>query len=377
MKLLDEQLNCSLTGDFDKGWKICKKLEKLEKETRLHLQEDLQKSYIKYKQLEERNLNFIRARFNRGWYLMMHGDLLGGFTLMNEGRHAELWGNKHIGTKQPMWKGEDLNGKHILFVCEAGYGDQMLFVRFVKDISKRGGKVIVACDDYNLGSLFSKIQEVSAVINYQAALTVYHDYWIPSMAAPVALKTTYDDLTGLPYLKAKEEHIKSFESLIKSDKLKVGIRWLSMPKNGVSKTLGDTYIPRKFPSKLMFDAVMQDHVELYSLQRDEGIEDIPSSGVINLESSLSSWEHTAAIIANLDLVISSCTSVAHLSAAMGKPTWIIIPLMAYYTWALPGNKTPWYNSVKLFRQEIYGQWEEPFKKIKEDLQNISENKNGI
>jgi len=335
MKSLDEQLKYSLCGNFEEGWKICKELEEKQLKTKSQLFIETQDSYIKYKQLEEKNLNYIRANFNKGWYLMMQGDLLSGFTLMNEGRHADLWGNKHIGTNKPIWNGEDINGKYLLFACEAGYGDQMLFIRFVKEIANKGGKVIVVCDDYGLGSLFSRMPEVSAVVNPKAALSVYHDYWLPSMAVPQSLKTTYDDLSGNSYLSASEEHTNLFKSLIKSDKLKVGIRWLSMPKESVCNTLGDAYIPRIFPSQLMFESVIQDHVQLYSLQRDEGTEQLPRlSGIVDLEPLLLSWEHTAGAIANLDLVISSCTSVAHLAAAMGKPTWIIVPLMAYYTWAL-------------------------------------------
>jgi hypothetical protein len=368
MELLDKQLQHSLHGNFEEGWDICQKLEKQMLESKAQLYTDIQESYVKYKQLEEKGINYIRANYNRGWYMMMRGDLLAGFTLMNEGRNADLWGNKHIGTDKPLWDGSNIDGKHILFVCEAGFGDQMLFIRFVKDIAKKGGKVIVACDDYGLSSIFSRIPEVSAVVDYKAALAVYHDCWIPSMAAPQILKTTYDDLSGNHYLTAKDECIESFKSLIQSDKLKVGIRWLSMPREGVCNTLGDAYLSRKFPADLMFNAVMQDHVQLYSLQRDEGSEQLPRmSGIVDLAPELKTWEDTAGAIENLDLVISSCTSVAHLAAAMGKPTWIIIPLMAYYTWALPGNKTPWYNSVKLFQQEVYEKWDAPFERIKENL----------
>ncbi len=368
MKLLDEQLKQSLHGNFEEGWKICKKLEEEIFQSKAQIYIDEQESYIKYKQMEEKRLNSIRANFNRGWYVIMHGDLYKGFSLMNEGRHASLWGNKHIGTDKPLWNGEDLGGKHILFVCEAGYGDQILFIRFVKEIAKKGGKVIVACDDYGLSSVFSRLPEVSAVVAYKNALSVYHDCWVPSMAAPQMLRTTYDNLSSSPYITARDEQVKGFESLIKSDKLKVGIRWLSMPREGVCNTLGDAYLSRKFPADLMFDAVMQDHVQLYSLQRDEGTEQLPRmSSIVDLEPLLQSWENTAGAIANLDLVISSCTSVAHLAAAMGKPTWIIVPLMAYYTWALPGNKTPWYDSVKLFRQEEYQKWDKPFEKVKQEL----------
>jgi ADP-heptose:LPS heptosyltransferase len=91
---------------------------------------------------------------------------------------------------------------------------------------------------------------------------------------------------------------------------------------------------------------------------------------LQLESTtlpIQSWEDTAGIIANLRLVITSCTAVAHLAGAMGVPTWVVVPILPYYTWALPGEKSPWYGSVTLFRQEKFGCWEAPFAKIKERL----------
>ena len=372
MQRLNEQLNHSLHGEFEKGFELSRELEKDMFKTKVQLYIDTEEAFIKFKQLEEKTHNYIRADFNRGWYEMMNGNLFEGFKLMNTGRNAGLWGNKHIGTDKPMWDGSELNGKHILFLCEAGLGDQILFIRFVKEIASKGGKVIVACEDYGLGSIFARMSEISAVINYQNALSIYHDCWIPSMAAPQVLKTEYSDLSGKPYLTAKPEFVDKFKKIIQSDKLKVGIRWLSMPGEGVCNTLGDAYLSRKFPAQLMFDAVIEnDNIQLYSLQRDEGVDQLPRmSGIIDLAPLLESWESTAGAIENLDLVITSCTSIAHLAAAMGVKTWVIVPLMSYYVWSLPGSVTPWYDSIKIFRQEIYGNWNDPFEKIREELNGI-------
>jgi hypothetical protein len=82
---------------------------------------------------------------------------------------------------------------------------------------------------------------------------------------------------------------------------------------------------------------------------------------------LATWEDTRNAIASCDLVISSCTSVSHLAAAMGVETWVVVPIMAYYLYALDGEKTPYYDSMTLFRQEVFGEWEEPFNKIKARL----------
>jgi sulfotransferase len=105
---------------------------------------------------------------------------------------------------------------------------------------------------------------------------------------------------------------------------------------------------------------------VYSLQRDSDIRDLPES-VVDLQNQIVTWDDTAAAIANLDLVITSCTSVAHLAAAMGKETWIIVPILPYHVWALPGERSPWYDSVRLFRQEVFGNWDAPLQKVKAEL----------
>ena len=86
-----------------------------------------------------------------------------------------------------------------------------------------------------------------------------------------------------------------------------------------------------------------------------------------LETSLADWKSTQKSISECELVITSCTSVAHLAAAIGVETWIVVPVLSYYLWALPGEKSPYYDGVTLFRQEMYGNWEVPFTKIKEKL----------
>jgi len=333
--LLDLQLLYSMQGKVKKSWEVCQEA------TKVFPDDD-------------------RVAYDRGWHIMMQGDLLGGFTLMNRGRNVETWGNAPIGSIRPIWNGEDIKGKHILFNCEAGFGDEITFIRFAKEITKLGAHVIVVCSP-DLAPLFARIPEMSAVVQRETALGVYHDYWVPSMLAPVVLKTQFSDLSGKPYLEPNLKHVKKFNIVINSNKLKVGIRWLGRE--------GEDYINRIFSKELFFDAVTQDHIQLYSLQKDHNEESLPKH-IVDLEPMLETWEDTAGAIANLDLVVSSCTSVAHLAAAMGKPTWVIPPLMMYYVWSYPGNKSPWYDSITLFRQEKYDEWEQPFNKMKEELNRV-------
>ena len=292
---------------------------------------------------------------------MLQKNLLEGFRLMSQGRNEEIWGNIPLRTNKPVWSGrEDIQGKTILFNCEAGFGDEIAFIRFAQEIAQKGTKVIAVCSS-EMASLFARIPEISATVRLEGALSVHHDYWMPSMLSPVVLERQYEDLSGKPYLTARPESIKKLAMFMDSDKLKVGIRWLGRE--------GDDYVNRIFSKELFFNAVTQDYVQLYSLQKDHPEEILPEN-IIDLDIMLQTWEDTAGAIANLDLVITSCTSVAHLSAAMGKPTWIVVPLMMYYIWCYPGNKSPWYDSVTLFRQEEYEEWNQPFEKIKEELRKL-------
>jgi hypothetical protein len=135
----------------------------------------------------------------------------------------------------------------------------------------------------------------------------------------------------------------------------IGLRWRGNPEFEHEQL-------RWFPPELLFNAV-KGHGPLWSLQKEDPQTNVPDS-VVNLEPLLGNWEQTALAINQLDLVITSCTGVAHLSAAMGKPTWVIVPAMPYYPWARPGNTSQWYPTVRLFRQKCYDKWKEPFDELR-------------
>lgn len=375
MSTIQEMLN--IAGSIENAEKMAQKFVKekspeflLDLELLYALQGKIKESWEICQQATKTFPNDDRVAYNRGWHIMLRGDLYEGFTLMNRGRNIGLWGNSPLETSKPIWNGvDDIEGKHILFNLEAGFGDEIVFTRFAKEIANLGAHVTLNAST-SLAPLFARIPEISSVIqkenipNGDASRTIYHDYWIPSMISPVLLKKQFDTISSKPYLTPNHEYVKKFSHFMKSDKLKVGIRWLGRE--------GEDYMNRLFDRELFFNAVTQDHVQLYSLQRDERIrkdyygKELPKH-IIDLEIVLDTWEDTAGAIANLDLVITSCTSTAHLAAAMGKPTWIIVPIMMYYIWAHSGNKSPWYDSATLFRQEVYGEWHQPFDKIKERL----------
>jgi len=320
---LDLQVASGKIGDFVEGWRLSEKLN------------------------EERPTDH-RAAYNRSWYLLKQGDIANGYKQMDRGRYCGIIGSKRPETPMPEWDGKAKGT--ILLYCDHGLGDQIHQVRYAKDLVARGNKVVVACTGM-LVQLFSTIEGVSAVIQHGAEFGLFHDFWTYAMVAPYPLGYTMADISGKPYIDRP--------TVIAGNKKRIGLRW-----QGSSKYEEDHN--KKFPYELMFSAIKDASVEyeFISLQKDEGAGDAPL-WVKNVP--LDSWTDTQRAIASCDLVISSCTSVSHLSAAMGIPTWVILPVMGYYLYAMDGEKTPYYDSMTLFRQQTFGDWQAPFDAIKKRL----------
>jgi hypothetical protein len=318
---LDLQLAASTTGDFAEGWRLAQQLE-----------------------VDEPNNH--RAAYNRGWYYLRQGQIQKGYQLMDRGRTAGVFGNKRPDVPTQQWDGKTKG--IVLLNLEGGLGDQIHQVRYAKYIAARGCKVIVACTG-SLASLFVDVEGVSSVIQHEAVFGIYHDFWVAGMSAVVPLGFELADISGAPYL--------TKPTTIKGRKKRIGLRWQG-------STQFEHEHHKAFPYELMFSAVKDADAEFISLQRDAGVEAAP--GWVK-QVPLNSWEDTRAAAASCDLVISSCTSVSHLSAAMGVETWVITPVMPYFLYALEGEATPYYDSMKLMRQEVFGDWQAPFDRIKDRL----------
>lgn len=359
----------SVAGSMEKAEQVAKDVDLLDYQMILALQGKFEESWEMCKQLEGTHPEQEKCAFNRGWHVLGH-DLHEGLGLMEVGRQIKVWGDSDkpdgIFTQTAMrpWDGKaNLKGKRVMLWGEGGIGDEIIGVRFAKAISDRGALPIIACSS-GLATLFARSLE-GAIVQKEVSLGSYFDEWIPSFRAPYSLGYSYETLPGQPYIKADPLYVKKWSYLTKSNRIKVGIRW-----RGLMAFEHEQF--RRFPFDMFFNAVDQRHVDLFSLQlsdcSDVNLMEYPQ--VNNLEPYLRSWEDTAGAIANLDLVITSCTSVAHLAAAMGKPTWVIVPILPYYIWAYRGDKSPWYDSVTLFRQEKYNEWKETFAKLRHHIADL-------
>jgi hypothetical protein len=284
----------------------------------------------------------LRAQFNLGWHELRHGNFRKGFEGMDRGRWLGVFGSPAI--PGPIWKDQPLVGSTVLLRSEGGLGDEILNFRFARSLRWRGAHPIVSCSR-TLAPLFAA-QGVACVTDPTAA---YYDYWIPAMSAAYVLGFDNESLPNQPYI---HRHPR-----IASGTLRVGLRW------GGNIGQADIEPARKLPVRELLRAVAGLPIDLVSFQRDADlISDFPGE-----TPQLHTWRDTQHELSQVDLLITSCTSVAHLAGAMGIPTWILTPIMPYYTWALPGDTTPWYPSVRLFRQVTPNDWAVPLAQVSEAL----------
>lgn len=335
MHLIDQQLNLMIRGRFDEAWKIAEELEKIDPTN-------------------------PRVKFNRGWFLIKQGKWQEGFQCLEYGRSLNVYGSPKLGTGKPIWYGEDLTNKTVIINLEAGYGDNITQARFATEIYKRGGKAILCCDK-TLHSLFSRIPGIHSCITYNELQSTYHDFWIPGFSCSWLFGHTVENFPNQPYIFPKKESVDVWKNILSCEKIKIGIRWSGNPKFEHQQF-------RLFPPHLLINLHKnRNHIQFFSLQRDTDLIELPDE-VSDLQHLLISWEDTAACIENMDLVISSCTSIAHLASAMGKPTWVVVPILPYHTWAHGEKHSPWYTKqTVVFRQKKFAHWQEVFKEVESEL----------
>jgi len=305
---------------------------------------------------------WFRHCFNRGWFKIQDGDYQAGCRLLEHGRFLNVYGSPPLKTDAPIFNPDmhDIRGKSIIVSLEGGYGDEIIHARFATVFKKRGASHVYIAAAPELVPVFQRIQGVDGVILRNQAHTVKHDFWVPGFSAGWLSGCTFEDFPGDPYLTPKMESIEIWKNFVKTKKIKIGIRWSGNPKFEHQQF-------RKFSPNYLINLKKYEEIQLYSLQKDTDLIELPKD-IIDLQHLMISWKDTCSAIQNLDLVISSCTSIAHLASAMGKPTWVIVPVLPYHIWAYGKDHSPWYQkSTKVFRQQKFGEWNQTFIKLEGEL----------
>lgn len=305
--------------------------------------------------------DYANAHFGLANIALLHGDLAAGWEQYEWRTRLPRYAQNYKSEK-PLWQGEPVNGKTLLVNAEQGFGDVLLFSRFLPMISRWGAQVIFRCDR-SLVRLMENCGLANRVLETDAEEPVTADISIPLLSLGRALGIGLADLPGpVPYIWAPANLVESWRrKLGGDDRLRVGLAW-----GGNAQRV---YQRARVPSRDNFSVLSAiPGVAFYNLQLGFGAQDIARFPVplIDLTSEIEDFADTAALVENLDLVISVDTSAAHLCGAMGKPTWILHPGVPDWRWEIGEKASPWYPTVRLFRRQN-GDWAQVFAEIASTL----------
>jgi tetratricopeptide (TPR) repeat protein len=263
------------------------------------------------------------------------------------------------------WDGTSLKNKVLYIYTEQGIGDVIQFIRFIPEIISVGTKIILACQK-ELHSLLSCMKEISDIISLDDDPGKY-DYQCSLLSLPLKLNVTLKNLNNeVPYIKVENKHISFWKRKMgkKTGKMKVGIVWAGNPAFIKDRT--------RSPGFEVFEDILNlEEIKFYSLQMGDAKNDLHisdlSNKVIDLTDNLNDFKDTAALMSGLDLIISSCTAPLHLAGSLGLPVWAILSKYSDWRWMVDRSDSPWYPTMRLFRQENANDWQSLMNHIKKEL----------
>jgi tetratricopeptide (TPR) repeat protein len=320
--------------------------------------------------------------FERNLPRRPHAIAQGNFSmaLLAAGRLAEGWNHYEFrwfqdlllplraNFEQPVWSGQDLEGKTILVRAEQGIGDIIQFIRYAPRLKALGAFVVLQ-NRPGMDEIAGAFDGVDRVLAENEPLPEF-DYYIHIMSLPRVFGTDIDSVPAeVPYLRVDPIRVERWTKRLSDGcGLKVGIVWAGRPAH-----VRDPY--RSIPLQSLLPIRDVEDVQLYSLQKGAGATQLQPLGgdakIVDLQEQLTDFAETAAAISLLDLVISVDTSVAHLAGALGKPVWILLPHPAEWRWLEGREDTPWYPSARLFRQRKAGDWDDVVERVKAKLQEMA------
>lgn len=305
--------------------------------------------------------DYALARFNFSYLLLRQGRFDEGWACL-EARNWYAPLERHLAC--PRWQGEELDGKSILIGFEAGHGDMIQLVRYAAELKGRGAARVDLLCHPGLTRLFATLSDADTVFGVDRPVPATGwDFWSPPLSLPFHCATRLDTIPAkLPYLYADPSAAAEWSTRLHNSsaggELRVGLVW-----KGCAAFENDA--DRSLPSLATLSGLgAVPGVRFYSLQKGAGEDEVtqPPAGIsfplLNLGPQLDDFADTAAVIANLDLIISVDTAVAHLAGAMGKPCWLLLPdYKTDWRWLTGRDDSPWYPDVmRLFRQPAGGGW---------------------
>jgi len=323
-------------------------------------------SYEEIVKWNESLLALLRGRYREGWQLYESRWTGGKQNIKSSHR------------KSPLWLGEtSLAGKSIFVYVEQGLGDTLQFARYIPLLAQAGAKIFFEVQAPHL-KLMKSLAD-NAELSAQGDKVPKTDYQVPLLSLPLAFGTELDSVPcEIPYIKPEPSDIAHWkQKLGEPNRLRVGLVW----SGGFRPNRPDLWAvnERRNIQLEMLAPLNMPGIEFFSLQKGKEAEaqrhTLETAGwsgptMLDFTDLFKDFSDTAAFIECLDLVISVDTSTAHLAAAMGKPTWILNRYDTCWRWLVEGETSPWYPSVRLFRQPAYGDWPSVVSDLKVALEEL-------
>ena len=286
------------------------------------------------------------AHWNRALLLLLRGDYKEGWQEYEWRWKKRLFTSPARTFDIPKWRGESLTGKTIFIHAEQGLGDTLQFCRYLPLLRMKGAKVIFECHP-PLAHLMSTLGDRISVVTFGQP-SPSADYHLPLLSMPLLFNTTLDNIPNeIPYIYPPADRLPFWHTVVpREEGRRVGLCWSG-------KQYPDP--ARSVPAWLIVALSACPRISFFSLQMGENTEN-PDMPIHDLTTLISDFADTAALISQLDLVITIDTSVAHLAGALGAETWLILPFSPDWRWGIGKTDSPWYPGMRIFRQQKRGDW---------------------
>ncbi|MEB0140481.1 MULTISPECIES: tetratricopeptide repeat protein [unclassified Undibacterium] len=299
------------------------------------------------------DVDYQKARFNLSYILLRQGRFEAGWAALESRSWQDLFSDYF---SFPRWRGESLLEQRIVIVFEGGHGDMIHFCRYADTLKERGAASVSLICHPALTALFTSMTALDQVFSYELEVArAAWDYWVPPASLPGCCGTQIATIpAAIPYLYAEKQKAAAWAARLGPRRLRVGLVWQGNPwfENNADRSIATLALLRPL--------LEVSGVQFVSLQKGEGEAEAQRAAgeqFVVLTELLSDFSETAALIENLDLVISVDSAVAHLAGALGKPCWLLLPdYRCDWRWMSARSDTPWYPLTRLFRQAPDSDW---------------------
>jgi len=320
-------------------------------------------AFAMFRQALQLTPNFADSTFGEALLRLLRGDFEQGWPLYEV--RWEVYRSEKRDFSQPMWDGASIAGRRLLIHAEQGLGDSIQFIRYAALADARGAQVVVECSR-SVVELFRGVKGVAEAVTKGDPLPPF-DLHVPMLSQPLVFQTRRETIPReVPYLFANPDRAAIWKDRLGGDRsrLRVGLAWAGNPQHRRMRI-------RDVSFELLRPLWRLEGIDFFSLQigpAAEKIRQLVDVAAINDHTEhIQTFADTAALMLELDLIISVDTAVAHLAGALGRPVWTLLPFVPDWRWGLEGDQTPWYPTMRLFRQPSPGDWDSVLRRVADEL----------